>query len=704
MEQMAQITARNKVTSVLKSPRITEGPPPLLLDTRILSESPLVWVTRPDGTLNKMFKCRHCPYVSLRRVEVQDHEVMHTSTEESTISCTDCTFTCSRKDIMITHTDMHNGCLGTVHCLVDETRPDNQQLNDLVNLLALKHPPVLGPEPDQRDSRLVHCCNKCPARFLCEKELRIHLRYHTTDLAYSCQWCSYAARQPSHLLAHQKAHSTEYQERTKYLLTMYGHSQRFPPPSTACVETDNSQESSNSGSNVAWIVVQLNENTSNSFNSSNSASISQRSSSQVFTCAKCPARYFKLDALEYHMTLHGSNNRFKCNDCDYSSKTAQNLVKHQVVHRRHNETNEAAPVSSPASVPTASPVSISPLNIEFPELQYSLYTRGNPNFVYPSYLRNGRMKEKRYKCHKCPSAFDKREQYRVHLTLHGAKQRYRCQTCDYSVQYYANYAQHRRKHLANAEAQASRRQFEDDRISLGSDTDIIECPTPRSSKSLRSSVTVHPITTSTAAANGATNAATNAAINATTNAVTNAATNATTNATTNNNVALQPSNQDKQSLLLLQKKGMIPTNEAVETRRCQNCPFSTTDKETMDAHKRRHGIERMTPSCPHCDYVPRKDENIGEHIKLHFTRLYKPESYVIVELLTLMMEKMPLNSRDAKHLRPKELLFKECGDGNFLPFPEEPLHSLKSSSSSMKTLKEKVIVDPNTGETEHLAV
>lgn len=683
MEQVIQITTRNKVTSVLKSPKISGGPPPLLLDTRVLPEAPLVWVTRPDGTLNKMLKCRHCPYVSLRRVEVQDHEVMHMSTEEPMIPCMDCTFTCSRRDVMIAHTEMHDGCLGTVHCLVDESRADSQQLNDLVDLLALKHTPILGPEPDLRDSRLVYCCDKCPARFLCEKELRIHLRYHTTDLVYSCQWCSYAARQSSHLLAHQKAHSTEYQERTKYLLSVYGHSQRFPPPSTACVEAD--QESNGGVPNVAWIVVQVNENVSNSYNSNNSASVVQRTGSQVFTCTKCPARYFKLDALEYHMTLHGSNNRFKCNDCDYSSKTAQNLVKHQVVHRRHNETNETPVVSSPASIPATTTLSTSPLQIALSDSQFGLYTRGNPNFVYPGCLRNGRLKEKRYKCHKCPSAFEKREQYRVHLTLHGAKQRYRCETCDYSVKYYANYAQHQKKHLANAEAQASRRQFEDDRISLDSDVDP-KCPTSRSAKSLRSSAAVHSMITSAATVNGATNTTANGATN-------------------NNNAALQPSNQDKQSLLLLQKKGIIlSTGEAeLETIRCQSCPFSTTDKDSMDTHKRRHGIERMTPPCPHCDYVPRKDENVGEHIRLHFTRLYKPESFLIIELLTLMMDKVPTNVKEEKQQRTKELLFKECPDGRFLPLTESlHSHSLKSSSSTVKTLKEKVIVDPNTGETKHL--
>ncbi|XP_024892810.1 uncharacterized protein LOC112468035 isoform X5 [Temnothorax curvispinosus] len=685
IEQVIQITSRSNVTASSKIAGAQPQPPPppsLLLDTRAFSDAPLVWVSRLDGTLTKMLKCRHCPYVSSRRAEVRDHETMHVDmpTHGPLIACTDCSFTCSRREVMIAHTEMHSGSLGTVHCLVDETRPDAQQVSDLATLLGMAHTPVLGTEPDLQDSRLVHCCGKCPARFLCEKELRIHLRYHTTELAYSCQWCSYAARQPAHLLAHQKAHSTEYQERTKYLLSLYGHSQRYPPPATACVEAEN-REDNDSVPNVAWIVVEINENANASYNSIN-GTIVQRPGGQVFTCSKCPARYFKLDALEYHMTLHGSNNRFKCNDCDYSSKTAQNLMKHQAVHRRHTETTEVTAevpstittTTTADSAPTSSPGSPQQSS---PDPQFGIFMRGNPNFVYPGYLRNGRLKEKRYKCHKCPSAFEKREQYRVHLTLHGAKQRYRCDTCDYSVKYYANYVQHLKKHQANAEAQASRRQFEDDRISVDNDsiTDIVASKSSR--KSLRSSATAVNMLAVLSSVNNASNV--------------------------NNNAAIQPSNQDKQSFLLMQKKGIISsTGEAdAETIRCQSCPFSTTDKDVMDAHKRRHGIERMTPPCPHCDYIPRKDENIGEHIKLHFTRLYKPESYLIVELLTLTMEKVSANSKNEKGQRLKELLFKECADGRFVPLAES-INSLSlGTSSTIKSVKEKVTVDPNTGETKH---
>ncbi|XP_029049768.2 uncharacterized protein LOC114879211 isoform X3 [Osmia bicornis bicornis] len=672
VEQVIHITTQNNVTCITSASKSSSSvPPPLLLDTRALPEAPLVWVSRPDGTLTKMLKCRHCPFVSSRRAEVRDHESMHLDSPGNgpVIACTDCSFTCTRREVMVAHIDMHSGSLGTVHCLVDDSRPDSQQLIDLTALLGFTHSPVLGSEPDLRDSRLVHCCSKCPARFLCEKELRIHLRYHSTELAYSCQWCSYAARQPAHLLAHQKAHSTEYQERTKYLLSLYGYSQRYPPPTTACVET-NGQGTNNSTPTVAWIVVEITETSSSSFNSngnsnnnnnnnnnnssnnnnnSNNNNANQRNQgNQVFTCAKCPARYFKLDALEYHMTLHGSNNRFKCTECDYSSKTAQNLVKHQVVHRRQNDTND---VTSNLSPP--------------PDPQFGIFMRGNPNFVYPGYLRNGRLKEKRYKCHKCPSAFEKREQYRVHLTLHGAKQRYRCDTCDYSVKYYANYIQHLKKHQANAEAQASRRQFEDDTITIDSDTVSDRESISRSGKTLKSSNN-------------------------------SAATMSTNGISMLNYGGVQASNQDKQSLMLLQKKGiLVSSNDEVETLRCQSCPFSTCDKEAMDAHKRRHGIERMTPSCPHCDYIPRKDENVGEHIRLHFTRLYKPESYLIIELLTLTMKKIASNGKEEKQ-KAAELLFKEYADGRFFPFADTNAFGSPSNSH-----KEKVIVDPNTGETKH---
>ncbi|XP_065569805.1 uncharacterized protein LOC136033109 isoform X2 [Artemia franciscana] len=74
------------------------------------------------------------------------------------------------------------------------------------------------------------------------------------------------------------------------------------------------------------------------------------------------------------------------------------------------------------------------------------WLKGNPWYIYPTCKKNGKTKERRYKCPKCPSAFDKLDQYKVHIQLHGSQQKYKCTDCDYSVKYYANYLQHIKKH------------------------------------------------------------------------------------------------------------------------------------------------------------------------------------------------------------------------------------------------------------------
>ncbi|XP_015116196.1 zinc finger protein 91 isoform X2 [Diachasma alloeum] len=614
--------------------------PPMLLDTRALPDTPLVWVSRPDGIFAKMLKCRHCPHVSSRRAEVRDHETMHTNDDNGPgvlIACPDCSFTCTQKDVMESHAAMHLGSLGTVHCLVADNRSDAQQLDDLKSILGLAKTPTLGAEPDLRDSRLVHNCGKCPARFLCEKELRIHLRYHATSLAYTCEWCSYAARQPAHLLAHQKAHSSDYQERTRYLASLYGNSQRFPPPMTACVEV-NSQGNRQKGVDrrqFAWIVVEVT-------NASQQAQEFSADKNQVFTCTKCPARYFKLDALEYHMTLHGSNNRFKCEECDYSSKTAQNLMKHQVVHRRQPEAVEQVQENSQGRLEAA---------------QGEEDSSGNPNYLYPGCVRQGKFKEKKYKCHKCPSAFEKREQFRIHLSLHGSKQKYRCDRCDYAVKYYANFIQHMRKHQANAEAQASRRRMEVEEEEDCADEEQSVVKSRRKSTGFGGREVV-----------GAPGEEVSSV-----------------------------SNQDKQTMMMMQRKASATLSEANDSAlRCLECPFSADDQTAIDAHKRRHGIERLTPPCPHCNYVPRKDENLNEHIRLHFTRMYKPEGYLIIEMLTLRMEKQDEGGDKGKE---NELLFSESSEGTFLPITD--IVSTLPVGKRGRGLQEKVVIDASTGEATH---
>lgn len=137
--------------------------------------------------------------------------------------------------------------------------------------------------------------------------------------------------------------------------------------------------------------------------------------------------------------------------------------------------------------------------------------------------------------------------------------------------------------------------------------------------------------------------------------------------------------------------GMRQPNSELNKLRCSSCPFSTLDKDVLEAHKRRHGIERVNLFCPHCDYVPKKEESEA-HLKLHFTRLYKPDSYFIVDSLSLSMRR---GGKEGK----EEVLFRDCGNGSFVP--ETRNLALPGGSEGGK---EKVIVDPKTGEAKRKMV
>uniref|UniRef100_A0A2S2Q2P7 Zinc finger protein n=1 Tax=Sipha flava TaxID=143950 RepID=A0A2S2Q2P7_9HEMI len=206
-----------------------------------------------------------------------------------------------------------------------------------------------------------------------------------------------------------------------------------------------------------------------------------------FMCDQCPGRFFKSAALQYHKTLHGGPGRHHCRRCNYAVSTYGNLIRHEAVHRdlpprekvkfvtskvpKSKDTSTADNSASSATTTMLSPQELPPLvtnntndnyddsnssaaaqDDEFPlDPEFGTIMLGNPDFYYPTTLKNGVAQPKRYKCPKCPTAFDKRDQYAMHLTLHGAQDKYRCDKCDYSVKYTANFVQHQRKHARDAE-------------------------------------------------------------------------------------------------------------------------------------------------------------------------------------------------------------------------------------------------------------
>lgn len=377
-------------------------------DSQKLNDIALVWVSK-NGKFSKMFKCRYCPHVNLRKVNIQEHEKMHGIREKNPNSaklndiehhCSECNYVCNNAGVLSSHSKVHQGQYGTIHGLVDNSRTDEEQIQELNQFIGNVNSEekniqncfeTKNFDDSFESSDMLYFCQSCPARFLKENEYTIHTKFHDIRLIYKCDYCTYTARQKPHLLAHYKVHSNEYQERTKVLQTCYSMSPDHLPPLSV-------QFSNNDGEYV-WIINdngKLMPSLENDFDN---------------TLSNKPTK-LSIPLSGTELFLHKSEAQQK-----------------QATEGISNSISKILPTES----------------------QIESLMHGNPNFTYPTYLKNGKLKEKRYKCNKCPSAFEKREQYRVHLSLHGSKQKYNCEHCDYSVKYYANYVQHIKKHKTNSQ-------------------------------------------------------------------------------------------------------------------------------------------------------------------------------------------------------------------------------------------------------------
>lgn len=538
---------------------------PFQMDLQHFPDIPLVWVSK-NGKFSKMFKCRYCPHVNLRKINIQEHEKMHSTREKNPNSnrlndvehrCTECNYICNNAGVLSSHSKVHQGIYGIVHCLVDPTRTDEEQIRELskaIGVQAIQENGVIDEyefidhqinDTEEIDSSsgtgsVLYFCKDCPARFLKENEFGIHKRFHGLRLYYKCDYCTYTSREKPHLLSHFKVHTNDYQKRTKELQKIYITCANYPQPNVFISSTTNGEP--------MWVVSENSNKTSSSMEMSTLCSILNK-----------PVKS------SINVPLSGTDLFLQ------KSEAEQKHVAEMTI--------ESAP---PPQVHTE----IDPENV-----------KGNPNFIYPTTIKNGRMKEKRYKCHKCPSAFEKKEQYKVHLSLHGSKQRYLCEFCDYSVTNYANYVQHKKKHQLNNQAHARR---------SSDDVEDIE----ESVENGKSDVTQ------------------------------------TKDA------------EDKKPLW------------------CLYCPYTSTRKDAIDNHQKRHicvsGV-KSNYTCEHCDYSVPQNHVLREHAKCHFTWNNKTDKMFQVEgFMTGEQFKLTSNDIEGDEIKQeldddKNVIFEENASKYFLP-------------------------------------
>lgn len=120
--------------------------------------------------------------------------------------------------------------------------------------------------------RFIYRCSHCPAVFMKVNTLTFHISMHGSEHENKCKLCSYNTTSANNLFVHKQLHN--YQSFTFVSHSAYNH-----------------------------------------------------------RCGKCPAAFSKKSRLEKHVTLHGSDAKWKCDQCDYAVTYAATLIKHKACHQ-----------------------------------------------------------------------------------------------------------------------------------------------------------------------------------------------------------------------------------------------------------------------------------------------------------------------------------------------------------------------------------
>ena len=317
--------------------------------TMLLDDIPLVWVSR-DNRFFKMFKCRHCPHVNLRKTNIQEHEKMHKSDaarESGGLHCPHCSYISVNAGVMSAHLKVHGGSMGQCHAIVDPSLSDEDQLRLLTSKATSSPVPSLPSNSHikeevpvvKTDEKLLYFCQQCPARFFFEKEIQIHTRFHSATLPYHCEHCTFGGRQEAHLLTHAMVHSPEYQQRTRTMMAQHRASITHPPVPGLSLPVDTLTDKTDVGQQASTEVSRKRPHVA-----SPPPSVSimpQPPPTSKYMCDQCPASFSKLLTLQYHQSLHGAKNPYHCQRCSYAGKTADNLRQHQQLHDQHDENMKA---------------------------------------------------------------------------------------------------------------------------------------------------------------------------------------------------------------------------------------------------------------------------------------------------------------------------------------------------------------------------
>lgn len=213
-------------------------------------------------------------------------EVSQNAPSDNVFNCSECDFTCRRKDMYTAHIKQHS------------------------------------------KRAIVSKCDQCPYTTSNPYNLMKHKRTHTGEKPFKCSYCTYRSADSGNLNKHIHSHHGKEGAQKRALLLM---KKKKIKKSTS---TSTSMASKPADTSVPTSRP-LNLSTSNSARQpvKITASVSVTSSSMLYKCTECDYQCSNEDFLVAHLSIHKKQgDQYVCAICDYASRNQQNLAKHIRTH------------------------------------------------------------------------------------------------------------------------------------------------------------------------------------------------------------------------------------------------------------------------------------------------------------------------------------------------------------------------------------
>ncbi|XP_050395582.2 zinc finger protein Xfin [Patella vulgata] len=557
------------------------------------------------------YKCSRCPYNTFCKNNMVKHRKQHII--KSRFRCPICNYSATRDYLLFQHMKFHGGDADQMIKKMKESNFEDVVLDpfDSSSSPSSNHrmdEDNYDEEMDKsaeddvmtsqsKDGQVSYKCKKCPFLSDSSSDYQQHAKQHFIEQRYKCDYCSFSDDRLQNLLQHRNLHSNEE----------YFNSN--PPLSNVL------NKSYTDGV------------TSTSSNQNKDTTDTTRDEMR-YSCLLCPYKCNSVKSFSVHTSMHGVNKKFICDFCNWSVDRLNLLYQHRRVHSNEpgfeNNPEEIVFMNREFAlgVPMANKLreplgGIDMIGMEKDDLVYSCtdcpFTTANKN----SFTNHKALHESpaRHKCSECSYSVDKWSLMCQHKKLHDGddssvsptKKRLRCPKCPYHSQNRQLLDNHMKMHASGHKYNCGICDYSIDQLNL-----------------LQQHVKVH---------------------------------NETKPSPHSSNVQLLEPGTSKitcpQLYFTSATDDSVLSDASEEEFKCDRCPFSTPSKQQFDDHENRHNFKNRV-SCPYCDFSSTTDNQILEHIQVHFPG-------TPTDALKLMLErrqKEPNNNTDADDKMAQKIIKK----------------------------------------------